>query len=351
MKKIFVISILILASLSIFAEKHKKIEKSFSSENMKEVMVENSYGKIEIEQWDKNEIEIKVDIKADARNEQKVIDLLDKIHISFVQKSDYISVVTGFSENFSIKNFTNKIFSGGTLSIDYIIYMPKNMALKLTNERGDVIINDFVGQLGVDLKYGDLKIEKALSASNLSVTFGKVEIEELGDSKCIFTNSKLVKINKANLLNIDSRHSFINIESAKEIVISSSRGDCSIKYAEKLRGSSSMTEYLIGDIGDELVFELWLGSMNVRNIHKMFSLVDIKSTRAKLGLTFMQGAAYDINIRHNDGLKLDLPAGIDVKRRNAAENNLFITEGKFGGENQFKSKVAIIGTSGRLFIQ
>ena len=351
MKRIIFITVLLLVSLCSKADKHRKIEKSFSSANMKEVMIENSYGNIEVEQWDKDEIEIKVDIRVDARSEKKVNDLLDKIHISFIQKSNYLTVVTGFAENFSFKRFTNKIFSGGSLNIDYIVYLPKNIKLKLTNEKGNVSIGDFVGGLGVEIKNGDLELGKVLDDSSISVSFGKVNIDALGNSKCIFTNDKLVYIKKAEILNIDSKHSFLNIESVKNLVITASRGDCTVKNVEKLRGSSSFTEFKIGDIGDELVFDLWLGSMNIRNIHNMFSLVDLKSTRARLGLTFMSGAAYDISIRHNKNVQFDLPAGIDVKKRNAAESNIFITEGKYGDVNKFKSKVNINASNCKLFIQ
>lgn len=352
MKRILFIVFVLFTCLTVKADvKHKKVEKTFKAENIKELVVENRYGQIEIEQWDKDVIEIKVDIKVDAGSMEKVNSILNKIDISFVQKADYINVITGFSENFKISKFSNAFFSGGSTKIDYVIHMPKNIALKLANEQGNVFIGDFAGKLNVDVKDGDLKIGKALGQSSINVNSGSVNIEYLVESTCIFEDNKEINIAKADDINIDAKHSEINITEANKIVITSSKGNCNIGNVTSLRGSSSMTDYIVQDVSEELVFDLWFGSLNVRNIHNMFSLVDVKTERARTGLTFMQGAAYDIEIRYHKNVKLDLPAGIDVKRRNTAKKKVFISEGKYGGVNNFKSKVKINAYGCKFFIQ
>jgi len=352
MKRVIVFIAFLAVCLSLKADvKHKKIEKTFKVEKMKELVVQNYYGMIEVEQWEKDVIEIKVDIKVDAGNLDKVKAILDKIDVSFVQKPDYLNVVTGFSEGFSISKFTNKFFSGGSIQIDYTVYVPKGMDLKLVNSHGNVFIGDFSGNLGVDIEKGDLKIGVADGNSSISVKAGRVDINRLGSSNCIFINSKEVNIRKAKTLNIDSKHSDVNIEDAKAVVITSSRGDCKFGTISSLRGSSSMTDFEVMNIGEELVLDMWFGSLNVRNIHNMFSLVDVKSERAKTGLTFMEGAAYDIQIRHTKSVKLDLPAGIKIKKRNTAESRVYISEGNYGGENKFKSNVNINAKGCKLYIQ
>lgn len=352
MKRIIVITALLIACLSLKADvQHKKIEKTFKLKKMKQLIVQNSYGQIELEQWDKDIVEIKVDIKVDAGNAQKVKAILDKIDVSFIQKVDYLSVVTGFSEGFSISKFVNKFFSSGSVQIDYSIYIPKSMELKLVNSHGNVFLGDFAATLDIDIEKGDLKLGNSLGKSSISVKKGSVDINRLDKSNCIFVDCKEVNIKKVETINIDSKHSDINIESAKSIVITSSRGDCKFGTVSSLRGSSSMTDYEVKDVGSELVFDMWFGSLNVRNIHNMFSLVDVKSERAKTGLTFMQGAAYDIRIRHNKSVKIQLPIGIEIKKRNTAEKRVFVSEGKYGGENRFNSKVTISAKNCKLFIQ
>lgn len=352
MKKILFIVFVLFIGLSVKADvKHKKTEKIFKAKNMKELIVENSYGQVEVEQWDKDVIKIKVDIKVDAGSMEKVNSILNKINISFVQKADYLNVVTEFSENFKLSKFSNAFFSGGSTKIDYVIYMPKNIALKLANEQGNVFIGNFDGKLSVDVKDGDLKIGKVLGQSSINVNSGSVNIENLGKATCLFEDNKEVSIAKVDDININSKHSNINITEANKIVITSSKGNCNFGTVTNLRGSSSMTDYIVQDVSEELVFDLWFGSLNVRNIHNMFSLVDVKTVRARTGLTFMQGAAYDIAIRHHKNVKLDLPAGMDVKRRNTAKKKIFISEGKYGGINNFKSKVKINASGCKFYIQ
>jgi hypothetical protein len=83
----------------------------------------------------------------------------------------------------------------------------------------------------------------------------------------------------------------------------------------------------------------------------MFSLVDVKTVRAKTGLTFMEGSAYDIQIRHHKNVKFDLPASLDLIKRKTAERRVFVSEGKYGGENKMNSKVNINASGCKFYIQ
>lgn len=352
MRKLLFITVILFACLSSKADvQHKTIEKKFKLGTMKELVVQNRNGQVQVEQWDKDEIEIKVDIKVDAGDIDKLKAILDKIDVSFVQKADYLTVLTDFADNFKISNFTNKLFFGGSVQVDYVIYIPNNMSFKLINENGNVFIGDFVGDLSIDIKEGDLKLGNALGSSSISVNSGRVDISKLGITKCVFENNKEVNIKNVEKINIDAKHSKINILEAKTLVISSSRSEFNLGLIASLRGSSSMTDFVIQDIGEELVFDLWFGSINVRNIHNMFSLVDIKTERAKTGLTFMQGSAYDIQIRHHKNVDLDLPSDLNLKKLNTADSKVFISEAKYGGENKFNSKVNINAVGCKLFIQ
>ena len=71
----------------------------------------------------------------------------------------------------------------------------------------------------------------------------------------------------------------------------------------------------------------------------VFSLVDVKTVRAKTGLTFMEGSSYDVKIRHHKNVSLDLPAGMNLTKTNTTENNVFVSEGKYGDNNKFNSKL------------
>lgn len=351
MKQLFLLLLVGLFCFTVKAEKKEEIfNKVFSAENIKQVFVENRYGKVEVEQWDKNQVKLNILVKVESKKVETSAEILDQINIEFVEKDNYLSVSTQFDENFNFKKLANKLFSGGYVKVDYKVMLPKGMTLKLVNRNGNVYLGDYVGSLSVDVKKGDIKLGKINKSCELNIESGRLDVVRLEEAKCIL-KSCVADIKDAEFLTIDSKDSDIKVEKVNELSITSNTGECRLGEVEVLRGSSSLTKYEISDIGDELVFELWFGSMNVRNIHNMFSIVDIKTTRAKTGLTFMEGASYDLEIRHTKNVKLDLPAGIKLNKRNAAEKRTYISEGKVGGKNKLGSSVKINATGCKLFIQ
>lgn len=351
MKQSFLFLFISFLCLTVKAEKKEKtIDKSFASAKLEQVFIENRYGNIEVNQWDRSDVKLHISVSVKTKKPDVSEEMLNQIDIEFIEKEAYLSISTRFDENFNFKRLTNKIFSGCEVKIDYTVTIPKGMTLKMVNRNGNVYLGDYKGILSVDVKNGNVKIGTLNKESELNVEDGRLDVEKMQESKCIL-KSCFTFIKECEFLNIDSRDSEIKIDKVNELSISSNSGEYRIGEVEVLRGSSSMTKFEVSDIGDELVFELWFGSMNVRNIHNMFSQVDLKTTRAKTGLTFMKNAAYDLEIRHTKNVKLDLPAGININKRNAAEKRTFISEAKVGGKNKFGSKVKIYATGCKLFVQ
>lgn len=351
MKSLFLLLLISFISVSLKAEKSERtIKKSFVATNVEKVFIENRYGKVDIKQSDISEVKFNILISINSEKPGVADDLLSQIDVEFVEKSSYLTVNTSFADNFSFRKLLNKMFSGGKVKIDYNVEIPKGKTLSIVNRNGDVFAGDYLGKLNVDVKRGDVKFGNISKACELNIEGGRLDVERVSEGKFLLKASKMF-LDEGEFISIDSKDSEIKIEKANELNITSKSGKCFIGEVEVLRGSSNLTKFEVNDIGDELVFELWFGSMNIRNIHNMFSLVDVKTTRARMGLTFMKGASYDLEIRHSKNVKLDLPDGLDINKRNAAEKRTFISEAKVGGKNKFGSKVKINATGCKLFIQ
>lgn len=351
MRQLFLLLLISLTGFSLKAEKKEKtIERSFAAGNIEQVFIENRYGNIEVDQWNGSEVKLHIFVSVNSNKAEISEEMLNQIDVKFVEKESYLSISTRFDENFNFKRLTSKLFSGCEVKIDYTVKIPKGMTLKMVNRNGNVYLGDYKGTLSVDVKKGNVKIGVLSKECELNVEDGRLDVEKMEEGKCIL-KSCFTFIKDSEFLTIDSRDSEIKIDKVNELSITANSGEYRLGQVEVLRGSSSLTKFEVSDIGDELVFELWFGSMNVRNIHNMFSQVDLKTTRAKTGLTFMEGAAYDLEIRHTKNVKLDLPAGININKRNAAEKRTFISEAKVGGKNKLGSKVKIYATGCKLFIQ
>jgi hypothetical protein len=193
----------------------KRVSRSFNVRNDTGIELNNQFGNIIIKRWDKNVVDLKVEIKADAKNESKSERILDAISIDI---SDRIN-----SGMLSVKTEIDKIRGNADFSIDYEIYMPVTNALKLTNSFGNVYLGSYDGELDLQVKYGQLIAEdlarakiqisfssakcevETLSSGELNLRYSKMEIENMGDIEISSQFSEL-EVENAGALRLDGRY-------------------------------------------------------------------------------------------------------------------------------------------------
>ena len=153
-------------------ELEKKINRTFQVNSTITLRVDNQFGKVHIETWDKDQIDVEVVIRADMRNESRSQEFIDRVEIEISKSSSLISLKTEYGKNTSSRN-------GESFSVDYTISMPVQNSLEVENKFGDIYLADLTGELDIDLKYGKMKGGKLTGKGNIEVAFGGADIEEL----------------------------------------------------------------------------------------------------------------------------------------------------------------------------
>ena len=90
--------------------------------------------------------------------------------------------------------------------------------------------------------------------------------------------------------------------------------------------------------------------MNIRNIQPLFSELRLKGSFTKVGLSFANDAGYQLEVKHNKSLKINLPQGWVLDERPTSERNITIGT-KFIGSEKYEGKVFLELSNGSLFIQ
>lgn len=353
MKQLFLLFITISMFFNTNAEVVKKsYHNKYDTSKVNKISINNSRGDIKVKAWKKNYIDVKVTISVSNSKREKAKDIVDKIDIKIDSLNKIISYETMFAEGFTFNKIVTGLFSSTKIKILYELSVPENQKFDLINKKGDITLSDsYKGIVNVNLSKGKLILNKLNSKSKINVSFGKVEINSITECDCHFDNCNEVRIKEAKKMKISSNHSFMNIASCSNIQISSKRGDIYLGEVDKLRVKSSFTDYEIKDVSEALELDLFFGSANIRNINKMFSSVDVKTNRGKLGLTFQEGSTYDVYILHNKSTKLDLPSDMKLHKRKTAKKRTYISEGLYGKKNNFGSKVNIEAKSCKMYIQ
>lgn len=337
----------ILLCLSVKAETSKKeFLKNYSKEGVNEVMISSRSGQIEVDQVEGNQIEIAATIAVTAKTGSKADELLEFIHINDTQTGAYINVETVFGKDMTFK----QLLSGVEINVSYKVKIPTGIKLRLVNTEGNVFVNDFDGDLTVDIKSGNFKAEKIKGEKfYIKQTSGNFDVSDVATMTGEFKSCNL-KIEEGNEVNLDANSCTGNLQSITTLNIRSNGGELKLGQIEMMMGSASSTKLEVQDIGDMLKMDMRMGELNVRNIHFNFSTVEVKGSYTKVGLTFMEGAGYELEFKHTKSVRMDLPRGIQLTERPTAEKNIIVETG-FVGDKKYKGKVFLDLRNGNMYIQ
>ena len=163
-------------------ERIKTYSKSYSVDGNDKLEIENKYGRVNVNTWNKNEVKVDVQIKGDASDNETAQKMIDAISISDSKSGDVVSFRTNFGNgSSSIWNLFNNMNDRHKVEVNYTIYMPSTMSLSLSNKYGAVVLPSLSGKVSIDNSYGSLTARALTNPSNeFNFHYYEVNIEELG---------------------------------------------------------------------------------------------------------------------------------------------------------------------------
>jgi hypothetical protein len=206
--KIILPIVLLLTTVQLFAqeeekEKERKRYEFFRERNISKTYpaagntlnIDNSFGKVKVVTWDKNEIKIDIHIETSSTNKELADKTFERIDVSDRQEGKNIYFKTTHNKNkegdkTSCNNCSN------TMSVDYTVQIPSNNALDIDNSFGSIEIPDYNGPVSLTNKYGSLKAGKLSKPEKVVVEFGKADLKSIGNIDLTF---KYSTVNIGNL--------------------------------------------------------------------------------------------------------------------------------------------------------
>jgi len=164
-------------------QKEKVTEYSYPINNRQAVNIDNSYGKITINNWEKNEVKVIVTVRTSENSERRAQEALDRVHINQSRSANVISFKTAIESGDS--NWWSLLTSGTgdrALRVDYNIYLPQQNELVLANRYGAIELSDRDGPVNISVSYGSLQAGRLNGLENsLSVSYSKAEVAYLNE--------------------------------------------------------------------------------------------------------------------------------------------------------------------------
>jgi hypothetical protein len=214
--------------------KIKTFSKAYNVSSGDKLQIDNRYGKVVVNTWNKNEFKVDVEIKAMANEDDDAQKLLDGVSITDSKDSWLVSFITHIdsqgNNSWGIWNSNGKS-TVRKVEVNYTVYMPAKNALEITNRYGSTILPDFDGKLLINTSYGGGFSAKTLSNpdNDINIRYADVNIEAMngGNLSCQYGN--MVKIGTANNITLDTRYVSTDINRIK------TAGNISVHYGAGLK--------------------------------------------------------------------------------------------------------------------
>jgi hypothetical protein len=193
------------------AEKKKTISKSYTVSASDKLKIENSFGEVIINTWDKSEFKIDIEMYAKATSDEKAQSMLDHIKVTDSRSDNTVSFKTDVHINGGTHSDNEKDDDGdddkddnnnnnnknkGThrhsytdnqqFHINYVVYMPAGNPLQIENSFGKTTVPDFKGLASLTSKFGSLTAGNLDNAELIDVEFGEGHIGDVRNGKITF---------------------------------------------------------------------------------------------------------------------------------------------------------------------
>lgn len=332
------IALLFLFSLSLAVaagdDYTKTLSKAFSTKGVTKLSVINKYGDVNIKNWDKDELSIKVTITVDARSESNAKDLFEDIKITLEKQNGEIIGHTDFDMRASKNNF----------SVDYEIFMPKTLDVELENKYGNVFINELSGHLDLTLKYGTLRINRLLRGDEKphnSVDISYCENSHIRRANWLKLNMAYSKIDveRSTALMVLSKYSKLYTEVGNSVVAESKYDDYKLGVLDKFIIETKYSDCSIDKLQNRLEAEMKYTDMEVEKIPASFSVIDLDAQYGEVELGIEEGASYrlDADVQYAD---VEYPASDRVQIEQGHTDKR--VKGYIGSANNPEARISVV---------
>ncbi len=300
---LLLITVQLLVITAAFAvgeeEFSKNLHKEYNADANTLLFIQNKFGDVDINNWDKNQISIDVTITVDHQNEEKAKELIDYIDVKFNQTGNKIEAITEIDDKFSKWNTFSFGDNNKDFSINYKVNVPKDIQLELENRYGSVFINEIAGHAKVSVKYGNLKVNKFLRGSDkpkneVYLAYSKGTIDECNWLNLTLKYSKL-EIEECKALIAVTKYSKLYVDNASSIVCESKYDEYRIGKLTNFVTTAAYTDFDFDEISKKLELDNRYGSIKVDYIPKDFELIDIENEYGGVYLRIDLNASYNLN--------------------------------------------------------
>ena len=265
----------------------KVISKEYAINRDAQVNLDNKFGQIHCNNWDKNSISIEVKITVTASGQESANRIFSQVNIVMSGTPAQVDAKTIFEKEGS--------FGRSKISIDYTVNMPATVNLNLTDKFGDVYLNELSGKGNLHIAYGNMEINKLSNSDNvIEVKFGKADIQSVSGAVLTVKYSD-VKIDYAGSLFVDSKYSDLTAKKIISLSVTFEGGNLNLDNSSVITAKSKFSDLTIGHIDKKLDLDIQYGDCDVNDLSADFSSITVYNKYGDVKLQIPSGTSYSLD--------------------------------------------------------
>lgn len=308
-------------------ERKKTILKVYEVSDKENLFLDNQYGHVKINLWDKKEIRVDIVITANCASDDDVAAYLNSVKIEENKSGGQIRLKTVIDRKSyggiwnALKNVLN---SKNSVRIDYSVTMPKNIALAVHNEFGDINIPSFQAPLTIDTRYGGFYAEELGGERNtIAVSYGKAAIGKINDGV------------------LDIRYSHLAVDKAHNLTLVNKYGKLTIGQINELTADIDYSGgFHIGKLLETCTINLsYSGGFNIGELPQSANAVTIRAAYSSIVIPVESGN-FDVTVSYgNVSFPKNGRTSFTSQPAEGKSNTTKQYEGKIGSGNGTRVKV------------
>lgn len=281
----------------------KQISKRFKITPETRVEITNKYGRIKINTWEKDSVVFDIKIKVEEKKLSKLEKTMDEVDFDFIKSQHFVIARTKVGENRSglekeIVNFKESVLqSGAKIEIEFVVWMPKTNQLKVENKFGDIYIDDYLGDIEINLSNGNLKSHDFQGKTTLVLSFADATINQISNGR-LDCNYSDIYIKKAGDIRVASKSSDFEIIEITSLNTDSRRDKFRIQMIDLLDAQGSFTNYRITELNDKLNLKTEYGDLDIEKASVNFNSIYVESKSTDVNLSFNEKSVFGFEITH-----------------------------------------------------
>lgn len=292
--------------ISAQTELTKDWKRSFTVSSQGTVHIENKYGNVVVNGWDKEEVQVAITVSVTHRKDENAQKLLDRIQPEVTTADDFVKVSAKILEKSSgfFARYFNKAnpfdFDKTNVKIDFEVYLPSTTELKVTNKFGDLVLASWEGDLEANVQHGDIWINDEISAFKVDMRFGKLNSRGADYGNVKMSNGS-IDIKSVGKLKIISSGSEIDLGNVSNLELYSSKDEILVEEVKTLRGDFKFSNGRIQKVGSKLFLTLRVAELEIGEILEGSPEIDIVQESSEIKID-VSGLAFDFAATMEQGL-------------------------------------------------